>query len=480
MFEANLDTAIDDVSFPTKRVHIITYGCQMNAFDSRRILQVLQKQGYAEAADPAMADLVLVNTCSVRDRPEKKVFGTLSRLLPLKRNNPEVLFGVCGCAAQQYGGELLKKMSYLDLVFGPDNIANLPEILQQAQAGHRVVNTQFMPKTDYEFLEVDSSVEPGPTAFLTIMKGCDRFCSYCIVPTVRGREVSKPVQLVLDEAKALIDGGVREITLLGQNVNSYGKGLADAIPFVTLLEKIAALPALYRLRFVTSHPADADERLLDAIGSIPNLAHALHLPLQSGSNQILEAMRRGYTFESYLNKVERVKAACPDVALSTDMIVGFPGETDADFQKSLDALAAVQYEGMFSFKYSPRPGTRAAQMPDDVPEAVKVERLAQLQALGDEIAAQRMARYHGRVEEVLVEGISRNQASLDRVDSIPEGMIEYYGRLSTGVVVNFTMPNDAPDPIGTLTMVRIDEVLVHSLRGTGTGTGTGTGMGRPI
>jgi tRNA-2-methylthio-N6-dimethylallyladenosine synthase len=312
------------------------------------------------------------------------------------------------------------------------------------------------------------------------MKGCDRFCSYCIVPTVRGREVSKPVQLVLDEAKALIDGGVREITLLGQNVNSYGKGLADAIPFVTLLEKIAALPGLYRLRFVTSHPADADERLLDAIGSIPNLAHALHLPLQSGSDRILEAMRRGYTFESYLKKVERVKAACPDVALSTDMIVGFPGETDADFQKSLDALAAVQYEGMFSFKYSPRPGTRAAQMPDDVPEAVKVERLAQLQALGDEIAAQRMARYHGRVEEVLVEGISRNQASLDRVDSIPEGMIEYYGRLSTGVVVNFTMPNDAPDPIGTLTMVRIDEVLVHSLRGTGTGTGTGTGMGRPI
>ena len=238
------------------------------------------------------------------------MFGTLSRLLPLKRNNPEVLFGVCGCAAQQYGGELLKKMSYLDLVFGPDNIANLPEILQQAQAGRRVVNTQFMPKTDYEFLEVDSSVEPGPTAFLTIMKGCDRFCSYCIVPTVRGREVSKPVQLVLDEAKALIDGGVREITLLGQNVNSYGKGLADAIPFVTLLEKIAALPGLYRLRFVTSHPADADERLLDAIGSIPNLAHALHLPLQSGSDRILEAMRRGYTFVSYLKKVERVKAAC--------------------------------------------------------------------------------------------------------------------------------------------------------------------------
>lgn len=465
MIEAPATSIPEACDAASRRVYVITYGCQMNAFDSRRIVQVLQGQGYAETADPAMADLVLINTCSVRDRPEKKVLGTLARLLPLKEARPGVAFGVCGCVAQQHGRDLLLRVPYLDLVFGTDNIADLPRLLTQVEAGDRVACTEVMPRTDYAFVDVDPSVEHGPSAFLTIMKGCDRYCAYCIVPSVRGREVSKPPDRVLAEARALIQAGVRDLTLLGQNVNSYGKGLAEPVDFVSLLEQVAALPGLSRLRFVTSHPADADDRMLDAFGRLPVLAEALHLPLQSGSDRVLAAMRRGYTREAYLARVARVRAACPDIALSTDMIVGFPGETEDDFHASLDALEAAQFDAMFSFKYSPRPGTVAAGLPDDVPEPVKAARLARLQAAQDVITARRMVRYQDRVEEVLVEGTSRDQGSSERVGRIAPGMTEYFGRSRTGMVVNFAVPRGTPDPTGTLVFVRIDEVLVHSLRG---------------
>jgi tRNA-2-methylthio-N6-dimethylallyladenosine synthase len=459
-------TSIPEACDPaSRRVHIITYGCQMNAFDSRRIAQVLRGRGYVETPDPAMADLVLINTCSVRDRPEKKVLGTLSRLLPLKEAHPGVAFGVCGCVAQQHGRDLLKRVPYLDLVFGTDNVADLPALLDRVAAGERVAFTEVMPRTDYAFVDVDPAIERGPCAFLTIMKGCDRFCAYCIVPSVRGREVSKTPERVVAEVRALVDAGVREVTLLGQNVNSYGKGLDEPADFVSLLERVAAVPGLARLRFVTSHPADADDRMLDAFGRLPVLAEALHLPLQSGSDRILAAMRRGYTLDAYLAKVARVRAACPDIALSTDMIVGFPGETDADFQASMDALEAARFDAMFSFKYSPRPGTTAARLADDVPEPVKVARLAALQALQDRIGAERMTRFQDRVEEVLVEGPSRDQASVERSGRIAAGMVEYFGRTRTGMVVNFAVPRGTPDPTGRLLHVRVDEVLVHSLRG---------------
>ncbi len=466
MIEA-VATSVQEACEPaSRRVHIITYGCQMNVFDSRRIAQVLRGRGYAETADPAMADLVLINTCSVRDRPEKKVLGTLSRLLPLKQARDGVLFGVCGCVAQQHGRDLLKRLPYLDLVFGTDSIAELPVLLDRVEAGERVAFTTVMPREDYAFVDVDPTLEQGPSAFLTIMKGCDRFCAYCIVPSVRGREVSKLPDRVVAEVRALVDSGVREVTLLGQNVNAYGKGLAEIVDFVSLLERVAAVPGLARLRFVTSHPADADDRMLDAFGRLSVLAEALHLPLQSGSDRILAAMRRGYTLETYLAKVARLRVACPDIALSTDMIVGFPGETDDDFQASMRALAEAQYDQMYSFKYSPRPGTTAARLPDDVPEPVKAERLAALQGLQDRITTERMTRFQDRIEEVLVEGPSRDQGSPERVGRIAAGMLEWFGRTRTGMVINFPASMGTPNPTGRLVHVRVDEVLVHSLRGT--------------
>jgi len=458
---SRIDDACDSAN---RRVHVITYGCQMNVYDSRRIVQVLGARGWVETGDPAMADLVLVNSCSVRDRPEQKILGTLSRLLPLKEAHPGVRFGVCGCVAQQHGQALLDKVPYIDLVFGPDRIADLPAILAATEDGRRESRTTLDAPSDYSFLDVDPSVETGPTAFLTIMKGCDRFCAYCIVPYVRGRQVSKPADRVLAEVQSLVAGGVREVTLLGQNVNAYGKDRPGTPDFPSLLSRIAAdaAPGLRRLRFVTSHPADADDRMLDSFGALPVLAESLHLPVQSGSDPVLARMRRGYTAAQYLERLARVRRACPDIALSTDFIVGFPGETDEDFEATLRLVEEARFDSMFSFKYSPRPGTLAARTADDVPEALKARRLARLQAVQDRIATQRMARYLGREEEVLIEGPSRDTRSGGRGKAI----LEMQGRTRTNLTVNLAADIPIREARGRLARVRIDEVLVHSLRGT--------------
>ena len=456
---SRIDDACDSAN---RRVHVITYGCQMNVYDSRRIVQVLGAQGWVETGDPAMADLVLVNSCSVRDRPEQKILGTLSRLLPLKEAHPGVRFGVCGCVAQQHGQALLDKVPYIDLVFGPDRIADLPAILAATEDGRRESRTTLDAPSDYSFLDVDPSVEPGPTAFLTIMKGCDRFCAYCIVPYVRGRQVSKAADRVLAEVQSLVAGGVREVTLLGQNVNAYGKDRPGEPDFPSLLSRIAAVPGLDRLRFVTSHPADADDRMLDSFGALPVLAESLHLPVQSGSDTVLARMRRGYTAAQYLERLARVRRACPDIALSTDFIVGFPGETDAEFDATLRLVETARFDSMFSFKYSPRPGTLAARTIDDVPEALKAQRLARLQAVQDRITIQRMARYLGREEEVLIEGPSRDTRSGGRGKAI----LEMQGRTRTNLTVNLAADIPIREARGRLARVRIDEVLVHSLRGT--------------
>jgi len=462
MLEPAAPPTADPCDSATRRVHVITYGCQMNVYDSRRITQVLGADGWVETADPALADLILVNTCSVRDRPEKKVLGTLSRLLPLKEAHPGLKFGVCGCVAQQRGEDLLRKVPYLDLVFGPDRIADLPAMLAAPGRGHRESRTAMDDPSDYAFLPVDPAFEPGPTAFLTIMKGCDRFCSYCIVPYVRGRQVSKPADRVLAEVDALVAAGVREVTLLGQNVNAYGKDRPEEPGFPDLLARIGAVPGLRRVRFVTSHPADADDGLLDLFGSLPTLAEFLHLPVQSGSDAVLARMRRGYDVARYLDRLARVRRACPDVALSTDFIVGFPGETAEEFEATMRLVEEARFDSMFSFKYSPRPGTAAARLRDDVPEAVKVERLAQLQALQDRITAEKMMRYLGREEEVLIEGPSRDMRSATR----GKAHAELQGRTRTNLTVNVAVEVPVPEARGRLARVRIDEVLVHSLRGT--------------
>jgi tRNA-2-methylthio-N6-dimethylallyladenosine synthase len=430
----------------------------MNVYDSRRIVQALAPLGYAETDVAARADLVLINTCSVRDKPEQKVIGTVSRLKQLKVARPEVLLGVCGCVAQQHGKALLDRIPYLDLVFGPDAIGDLPAILAEAEAGRRRASTDRMQRDAYEFPPIDPAFEPGPTAFLTIMKGCDKVCSYCIVPFVRGREVSKPFERVLDEVRALVAGGVREITLLGQNVNSYGKDLPDGRRFPQLLAAIDAVQGLERVRFVTSHPADADEGMLTAFGRLRTVCEALHLPVQSGSDRVLERMRRGYTAAEYLDKVAILRSACPDIALSTDFIVGFPGETREAFEATLQLVRTVRFDSIFSFKYSPRPHTAALRMADDVPDAEKTARLAELQAMQDAITAERMARFLGRTEELLVEGPSRDARSRGKG-------VEWMGRTRTGYVTNFTAARGVPRK-GDRVRVRIDEVLPHCLRGT--------------
>jgi tRNA-2-methylthio-N6-dimethylallyladenosine synthase len=438
------------------RVHVITYGCQMNVFDSRRIAQVLAGAGYTETDDPVMADVVLINTCSVRDKPEKKVLGTLSRLLPLKEAKPGLVFGVCGCVGQQHGQALLDRVPYLDFVFGTDRIADAASIVEAARGGRRLASTARTPRAGYDFVPVDPAAEPGPTAFLTIMKGCDKVCTYCIVPYVRGREVSKPADRVVAEVEALVAGGVREVTLLGQNVNSYGRG-GEGPDFAGLLDGVDAVAGLERLRFVTSHPADADERMLSRFGTLRTVCEYLHLPVQSGSDAVLKRMRRGYTAAEYLAKVETLRRHCPDVALSTDVVVGFPGESRADFEATLAVVREARLDGMFSFKYSPRPHTAAARLEDDVPEGEKAERLAELQEMQDRIGAERAARYVGRVEEVLVEGPSRAARTRG-------AELEWTGRTRTNVVVNFPAPPAEAAP-GRLVRVRVDEVLPHCLRG---------------
>ncbi len=451
-----MSDSIQDIQ-PVRRVHVVTYGCQMNVFDSRRMIQVLGQDGYVETSDPTDADLIIFNTCSVRERPEKKVLGSLSRLLPLKEIKPDLLFGVAGCVAQQHGQALLDKVPYLDLVVGPDNIVDLPAIVRAVRDGKRTARAEWMDRNAYEFIPLDPAVEAGPTSFLTIIKGCDNFCTYCVVPYVRGREVSKPAELVIREVEMLVAAGVSEVTLLGQNVNSWGRGLAGNPTFPDLLESVSAVPGLKRLRFVTSHPADASDRLLGLFGRLPNLAEYLHLPLQAGSDAVLERMKRRYTSADYLDRIRTVRATCPDIALSTDIIVGFPGETRQDFEQTLAVVREVGYDLMFSFKYSPRGGTAAAAWKDDVPEAEKAARLAELQSMQDQITKDRMQRFLGRTEELLVEGPSRNAKK--------DGGLEIMGRTRTNYIVNFTVTGGAVPRPGDIVMVKVDKVLAHCLKG---------------
>lgn len=423
----------------------------MNVYDSNRILQVLRPLGFVQTDDPTFADLILLNTCAVREKPERKVLSTLARLKPLKEANPDLILGVCGCVAQEHGKALLEKVPYLDLVVGPDRIESLPEILAQVERGERLADVTRLPREDYRFIKVDPEVEEGPTAFLTVMKGCDKVCSFCIVPYVRGREVSKPVDLVLAEARRLVEHGIAEITLLGQNVNSYGRDLPEGPDFPRLLHLVANVPGLKRLRFVTSHPQDADEAMMRAFAEIPILGAYLHLPIQSGSDRILKAMRRGYTVSEYLKKIELARTYCPDIALSTDIIVGFPGETVEDFEETLKVLSEVRFDTIFSFKYSPRPHTPAARLKDDVPQEEKARRLSVLQAFQDEITKERMERFLGRVEEVLVEGPSR----LDQN--------EWMGRMSSNFIVNFKAPPSVRP--GDMVRVRVEQVMAHCFKG---------------
>ncbi len=447
---------------PPRFVYVHTFGCQMNVYDTDRIHQVLGPLNYAPTDDPARANLILLNTCSVRDKAEQKMLSQLGRLAPLKEFNDDLVLGVAGCVAQQEGARLLKKVPYLDLVFGPDNIPQLPELLDRIRSSkERVAETTFFKRKDYEFIEAQPRADVRVSEFVTIMKGCDKVCTFCIVPFTRGREVSKPAELVVREIETLVAAGVREVTLLGQNVNSYGKDKSRQPHFAALLRQVDAIEGLERVRFTTSHPMDCTDELIDCFGALPTLCESFHLPVQCGSDRVLEAMRRHYTVEHYLGRVERLRARAPGIALTTDIIVGFPGETDAEFESTLELLAEVRYDSIFAFKYSARPNTRAAAMVDDVPEPLKKERLARVQVLQAEIMAERLQRYGGQTLEVLVEGPSR-----DTTRSAAEWQLK--GRARTNVIVNFPVPVGdfwSDRWIGELANVEVTDVKAHSLKG---------------
>ena len=400
-----------------KKLHMITWGCQMNVYDSGRMSDVLAPLGYAAAETPDGADMVILNTCHIRDRAAEKVFSELGRLRLLKQareaEGGRMILAVAGCVAQAEGAEILARAPYVDIVLGPQTYHKLPEMVARAtRAAGAVIETDFPAETKFDHLP-DAAAPQGVTAFLTIQEGCDKFCSFCVVPYTRGAEASRPAASVLAEARRMVAGGAREITLLGQNVNAWHGAGPDGQPATLgrLVRWLAEIPGLRRIRYTTSHPRDMDGELIAAHGEVPALMPFLHLPVQSGSDRILAAMNRKHTAAEYLGIIEKLRAARPDIALSSDFIVGHPGESEADFQATMDLIRAVGFAQAFSFKYSPRPGTPAAGQPQ-VAEDVKDRRLQELQALLREQQAAFNARCAGRRIPVLVTGAGRHPGQI--------------------------------------------------------------------
>ncbi len=423
----------------TKKAFIQTYGCQMNEHDSQRMAKVLESSGFEMTDAVEEASIVLVNTCSVRENPENKVYSLLGRLRAMKMKNPSLVIGVGGCVAQQEGKAILKREKTVDMVFGPDHYFRLPEMLEAVARGERVLMLEqhasesepvnFIPEEWMEQVAID-----GCRGYIAIMKGCNNFCSFCIVPHVRGREISRELDNILDEARRMADQGVREIWLLGQNVNSYTAGDAG---FYELLDATSQLDGLKRIRFTSPHPKDWNDRLTDLMAARPAICNQLHLPFQAGSDSVLEAMRRKHTIEDFLKKVRYMQKVNPAMELSTDIIVGFPGETEEDFQGTLRVLEEVRFGQVFSFKYSVRPGTGAAKLEDDVPRDVKEDRLARVIALQERINEEQLAAYVGTTQHVMIESAhQRKQGVMNgRADNYRPVSVEDDG-LNIGDFVN--------------------------------------------
>jgi len=436
-----------------KKLFIQTFGCQMNQYDSERIAGVMSRADYALTDSVESADMILLNTCSVRDKAEQKVYSALGRFRELKQRRAQLIIGVGGCVAQQEGEALLKRVPYLDLVFGTHNIHKLPAMVEQVAAlQERPVQTAFYRDPSYmeENFEGRSQVR-GAKACVTIMQGCNKVCSFCIVPHVRGTEVSRPSESIVREIEALAARGAVEVMLLGQNVNSYGKLRSGELCFAELLARVNAVDGIRRIRFTTSHPQDLSPELIEAYAALEKLCEHLHLPVQSGSDAVLARMRRGYSLDEYLRRIQALRSRCPEVALSTDIIVGFPGETEADFAASLELIRQVEYDEIYSFIYSPRPQTVAAKLyDDDVPEAVKKERLKRVQDLQQEIALRRNRQRIGAVEEILIEGRAKLTSA------------QVMGRTRSNRIVNLCGPETLA---GMLVPVRIVGAGANSLIG---------------
>ena len=441
----------------SRKVFIKTFGCQMNEYDSAKMADVLgAAQGYEPTDDPEQADLILFNTCSVREKAQEKVFSDLGRVKHLKKKG--VLIGVGGCVASQEGEQIIRRAPYVDVVFGPQTLHRLPELLAERQK-------QNAPQVDIRFPEIEkfdhlppARVE-GASAFVSIMEGCSKYCSYCVVPYTRGEEFSRPFDDVLTEVAGLADQGVKEVTLLGQNVNAYRGPMGDSgeiADFALLIEYVAEIPGIERIRYTTSHPNEFTPRLIEAYAKLPKLVNHLHLPVQHGSDRILMAMKRGYTAMEYKSTVRKLRAIRPDLQMSSDFIVGFPGETEEDFGKMMKLIDDVGFDISFSFIFSPRPGTPAANLQDDTPHAVKLKRLQHLQATIEANVARISASRQDTVQRILVEGPSRKSTA-----EAPELM----GRTECNRVVNFAAGPSGARLVGQMIDVRITETFPHALRG---------------
>ncbi len=436
----------------SKKLYIRTFGCQMNEYDSDKMAEVLAHSDGAVITDRIEeADIVLFNTCSVREKAQEKVFSDLGRVRALKRERPELVIGVGGCVASQEGANIVTRAPYVDVVFGPQTLHRLPQLIaRRRESGKPQVDISFPEIEKFDHLPPPRT--EGASAFVSIMEGCSKYCSFCVVPYTRGEEVSRPFEDVLTEVAGLADQGVREVTLLGQNVNAYLGAMADGerADFALLLEYVADIPGIERIRYTTSHPKEFSQRLIDAHARIESLATHIHLPVQSGSDRILAAMKRGYTALEYKSIIRRLRKARPDACLSSDFIVGFPGETESDFEQTMGLIEDVGFDASFSFIFSPRPGTPAAELQDDTPAEVKLARLQRLQALIDTQAQRISQAMADSMQRVLVEGHAKKNPA------------ELSGRTSNNRIVNFAGPARL---IGHFVELRIVSALPHSLRG---------------
>jgi tRNA-2-methylthio-N6-dimethylallyladenosine synthase len=444
----------ESTSTTKPKVYVRTFGCQMNEYDSDKMVDVLNAaDGYEPTQDPEQADLILFNTCSVREKAQEKVFSDLGRVKHLKKKG--VLIGVGGCVASQEGEAIVARAPYVDLVFGPQTLHRLPQMIEDRRR-------LLKPQVDISFPEIEkfdhlppARVE-GASAFVSIMEGCSKYCSYCVVPYTRGEEVSRPFEDVLTEVAGLAEQGVKEITLLGQNVNAYRGAMGDSgeiADFALLLEFVAEIPGVERIRYTTSHPNEFTPRLIEAYGKIPQLVNHLHLPVQHGSDRILMAMKRGYTALQYKSTIRALRRVRPDISLSSDFIVGFPGETEDDFAKMMGLIEDIGFDASFSFVFSPRPGTPAANLHDDTPQDVKLKRLQHLQATIEANVRRISDSRVGTVQRILVEGPSRKSAA------------ELMGRTECNRIVNFDAGPQGQRLIGQMIEVGITQALPHSLRG---------------
>ncbi|MFL0795897.1 MAG: tRNA (N6-isopentenyl adenosine(37)-C2)-methylthiotransferase MiaB [Cellvibrionaceae bacterium] len=440
---------------PVKKLYIQTHGCQMNEYDSARMKDLLgESHDMVTTEDPEEADVLLVNTCSIREKAQEKLFHQLGRWKHLKEKNPELVIGVGGCVASQEGENIAKRAPYIDLIFGPQTLHRLPEMIESHEQdnGAVVVDISFP-----EIEKFDRLPEPeadGVSAFVSIMEGCSKYCTFCVVPYTRGEEVSRPVGDVLTEVAHLAEQGVREINLLGQNVNAYRGDGPDGtvVDLAELITYVAAIDGIDRIRYTTSHPVEFSDALIDVYAEVPELVSHLHLPVQSGSDRILTAMKRGHTALEYKSKLRRLRKIRPDISLSSDFIIGFPGETEKDFEDTMKLIADIGFDHSFSFIYSARPGTPAADLPDDTPEEVKKQRLQLLQQRINQQAFEISRKMVGNTERVLVTGYSKKDPG------------QLSGRTENNRVVNFTC--DTPELIGKFADIHIDEALPNSLRGT--------------